>query len=177
VCNTLNTFYCRNAGMLRCLLSKWLTRVLCCTMFCKHVCSNRSVLDLGCGTGMLGIAAAIMGAGHVLGVDVDASALAVAASNIESCEVDHIDLLCCDARACAVRGLHNADLSEVNFCVPLACRLHAAKPASNHQRCHKQHTRLHSDHVHTCTHATIYNSLHNAAGASERTDSPSSSRA
>jgi ribosomal protein L11 methylase PrmA len=39
---------------------------------------DRSVLDLGCGTGMLSIAAAIMGAGHVLGVDVDASALAVA---------------------------------------------------------------------------------------------------
>jgi predicted RNA methylase len=62
---------------------------------------------------MLGIAAAILGAGHVLGVDVDASALAVATSNIEACEVDNVDLLCCDARACAVKGLHNAALSEV----------------------------------------------------------------
>jgi predicted RNA methylase len=39
---------------------------------------GRLVLDLGCGTGVLGIAAAALGAAFVVGVDVDAGALSVA---------------------------------------------------------------------------------------------------
>jgi predicted RNA methylase len=69
----------------------------------RHRCRN--VLDMGCGTGILGIAAALLGAGHVLGIDVDAGALAVAAANIDTMEVDEtVDLLCCDVRSCALRG-------------------------------------------------------------------------
>lgn len=56
---------------------------------------GRTVLDLGCGTGMLGIAASILGAGAVVGVDVDAQALTTAAENATEMEVD-IDLVCCD---------------------------------------------------------------------------------
>ena len=41
------------------------------------------VLDLGCGTGMFSIAAALMGAGMVVGYDISESALAVARSNAE----------------------------------------------------------------------------------------------
>ena len=69
----------------------------------------RSVLDLGCGTAILGIAAVMLGAGHVLGVDVDPAALAIAAGNIDALEIDNMDLLCCDARACAVRH-HTSDV-------------------------------------------------------------------
>lgn len=56
---------------------------------------GRTVLDLGCGTGMLGIAASILGAGAVVGVDVDAQALTTAAENAAEMEVD-MDLVCCD---------------------------------------------------------------------------------
>ena len=42
---------------------------------------GRSVADLGCGTGALGIGAALLGAGPVFGVDLDAAALAVARRN------------------------------------------------------------------------------------------------
>lgn len=42
---------------------------------------GRSVLDLGCGTGMLGIAAALLESDVVWGVDCDAAALAVAVDN------------------------------------------------------------------------------------------------
>ncbi|CAM9674856.1 unnamed protein product, partial [Choristocarpus tenellus] len=58
------------------------------------ICERR-VLDLGCGTGMLGIAASILGAGFVVGADVDPGALAVAASSVSDMELD-MDLVCCD---------------------------------------------------------------------------------
>ena len=44
--------------------------------------SGKSVVDLGTGTGMLGIAAVMMGAGHVMGIDVDADALEIAKRNV-----------------------------------------------------------------------------------------------
>ncbi|CAM9519175.1 unnamed protein product [Laminaria digitata] len=56
---------------------------------------GRAVLDLGCGTGMLGIAAGMLGAGTVVGLDVDAGALAAAAENASDMDVD-MDLVCCD---------------------------------------------------------------------------------
>lgn len=43
---------------------------------------GRTVLDLGCGTGILAKAASLLGAKDVLGVDVDATALAVAADHV-----------------------------------------------------------------------------------------------
>ena len=42
------------------------------------------VVDLGTGTGRLAIGAALMGAGHVMGVDVDPNALSLARKNAES---------------------------------------------------------------------------------------------
>jgi putative methylase len=48
---------------------------------------GRHVLDLGCGTGVLGIAAALLGAARVTGVDVDARALAMAAGAAGSLRV------------------------------------------------------------------------------------------
>lgn len=56
---------------------------------------DRNVLDLGCGTGMLGIAASILGAGSVTGLDVDAGALRAAAENADCMDVD-MELVCCD---------------------------------------------------------------------------------
>ena len=39
--------------------------------------SNKTVIDLGCGTGILAIGAALCNASHVVGIDVDSSALKV----------------------------------------------------------------------------------------------------
>lgn len=65
---------------------------------------GRTVLDLGCGTGMLGVAAGMLGASAVVGLDVDTTALAAAAENASDLDVE-IDLVCCDV-ACnpCVRG-------------------------------------------------------------------------
>ncbi|NYT05237.1 MAG: methyltransferase [Methanomicrobiales archaeon] len=48
---------------------------------------NRSVLDLGCGTGILACGAALLGAAPVAGIDIDAGAIAVAKRNAELLQV------------------------------------------------------------------------------------------
>lgn len=50
--------------------------------------SGRRVLDAGCGHGVLGIAAALLGAAHVLGVDIDPDAVEVARRNARRAGVD-----------------------------------------------------------------------------------------
>ena len=47
----------------------------------KHVSSGMRVLDLGCGSGILGIAALVLGCDSVVGCDIDPKAPEVAASN------------------------------------------------------------------------------------------------
>nr|CAG4650422.1 EOG090X0BVL [Sida crystallina] len=59
---------------------------------------NKLVLDLGCGCSVLGIGAALLGSSYVLGVDVDADALQIAASNVLQFEFSNIDLIQCDVR-------------------------------------------------------------------------------
>jgi ribosomal protein L11 methyltransferase len=58
------------------LCLQWLTEILC-TDPGKHP----NVLDYGCGSGILGIAAAKLGAASVLGVDIDDNALIAARDN------------------------------------------------------------------------------------------------
>ncbi|KAK9794599.1 hypothetical protein WJX73_004297 [Symbiochloris irregularis] len=65
------------------------------------------VVDLGCGTGMLSIGAAALGSQQVLGIDVDADALELAATNIEeaecSCSVDLLQASIADLEHCCPR--------------------------------------------------------------------------
>lgn len=51
----------------------------------KHI-EGKTVLDLGCGTGILGIGALMLGASRVLFVDSDGVALWMAESNLRACE-------------------------------------------------------------------------------------------
>lgn len=57
------------------------TTRLCLEWLERNVAPGCSVLDYGCGSGILGIAALKLGAGDVLGVDIDPSALTAAAAN------------------------------------------------------------------------------------------------
>jgi putative methylase len=50
--------------------------------------AGRSVVDLGCGNGVLAIAAKVSGATRVVGVDVDSKSIEVARRNAERAEVD-----------------------------------------------------------------------------------------
>ena len=57
------------------------TTRLCLEWLEANVSPGVSVLDYGCGSGILGIAALKLGAGDVLGVDIDPAALTAAADN------------------------------------------------------------------------------------------------
>jgi ribosomal protein L11 methyltransferase len=59
------------------------TTRLCLEWLERSVTSGCSVLDYGCGSGILAIAAARLGAGRVAGVDIDPQAVVAARSNAE----------------------------------------------------------------------------------------------
>lgn len=59
------------------------TTRLCLEWLCARMRDGASVLDYGCGSGILAIAAARLGAGRVTGVDIDENALLAAAGNAE----------------------------------------------------------------------------------------------
>jgi ribosomal protein L11 methyltransferase len=57
------------------------TTRLCLSWLDRHLAPGASVLDYGCGSGILSICAARLGAGEVAGVDIDPQALAAARDN------------------------------------------------------------------------------------------------
>lgn len=64
------------------------TTHLCLQWLDEHVKEGDSVLDYGCGTGILGIAAKLVGAGAVLGTDIDPLAVEASDANAEMNEVE-----------------------------------------------------------------------------------------
>lgn len=64
------------------------TTHLCLQWLDEHVKKGDSVLDYGCGTGILGIAAKLVGAGAVLGTDIDPLAVEASDANAEMNEVE-----------------------------------------------------------------------------------------
>lgn len=59
------------------------TTHLCLDWLTQNVSFNNSVLDYGCGSGILAIAAKKLGAGHVVGTDIDAQAIQASLYNAE----------------------------------------------------------------------------------------------
>jgi putative methylase len=68
---------------------------------------GKTVCDLGCGTGLLAIGAALLGAASVTGVDIDERALAVAVENAEFLDMK-ITFLAADVREGRCRDLIGA---------------------------------------------------------------------
>ena len=63
------------------------TTHLCLEWLAEHLSPNQTVLDYGCGSGILAIAAQKLGAGHTDGVDVDAQAVLSTQANAENNQV------------------------------------------------------------------------------------------
>ena len=66
------------------------TTAMCLKLIEDVLCPGSSVLDLGCGSGILSIAAAKLGAASVLGLDVDAQAVSAARANMHRNGVGHV---------------------------------------------------------------------------------------
>jgi len=64
------------------------TTHLCLEWLTKTVKPGQTVLDYGCGSGILAIAAKKLGAGHVVGTDIDAQAIQSSLYNAEQNNVD-----------------------------------------------------------------------------------------
>lgn len=63
------------------------TTAMCLRALEEHVRPGMSVLDVGCGSGILAIAAAKLGAGRVLAVDIDPQAVKAAGENVSASDV------------------------------------------------------------------------------------------
>ena len=72
------------------------TTRLCLSTLERYVIPGCSVLDVGCGSGILGIAAVLLGASSAFGVDIDETAVRVATENAA---VNHVE-----DRFCAICG-------------------------------------------------------------------------
>ncbi len=59
------------------------TTLLCLQRISECNMQGKQVIDWGCGTGVLGIAAGMLGASSVIGVDIDAIAVSVASANVD----------------------------------------------------------------------------------------------
>ena len=57
------------------------TTSLCLELLEKYVHNDDTVLDIGCGSGILSVAGALLGAQNAVGVDIDATAVKVAKEN------------------------------------------------------------------------------------------------
>ncbi len=74
------------------------TTRLCIEQMIKHVQKDTDVLDMGCGSGILSIAALLLGAKRATGVDIDENAVKTAKENAELNDIfeDRLALYCGD---------------------------------------------------------------------------------
>ena len=65
-----------------------------------------SVVDLGCGTGMLTVGCALIGAEFVLGIEIDMDAVQIARENCANFDLlDKIDMITCDIKSIATKAM------------------------------------------------------------------------
>lgn len=103
------------------------TTQLCLRLMERHLVPGRAVIDVGCGSGILTIAALKMGATHVLAVDVDGQAVA---STLENASLNNITQGVLETGKSSVEEiltgrftLQEAPLVLVNILAPIIIRL------------------------------------------------------
>lgn len=87
----------------------------------KEGASGRKVLDVGCGSGILSIAAALLGCREVLGIEIDEDAVAVSRENVE---LNHVQNYVQVKHGDLTKGIDfNADIIVANLMADLVMML------------------------------------------------------
>lgn len=103
------------------------TTQLCLQLVERYIRPGHSVLDIGCGSAILAIAAMKLGAGQAVGVDVDAQAMDNARHNVALNEVEvEIGLGSVDEVLAGEYSLQQADVVLANILAPVLVRLLAS---------------------------------------------------
>lgn len=101
------------------------TTAMCISLLEEVVHGGERVIDVGTGSGILAIAAALFGAGHVLAVDIDPDAVRVASGNVLHNHVEHIvdvqegDLLKATDETCGICVANIISDIIISFAAPL----------------------------------------------------------
>ena len=98
------------------------TTAMCLRWLERLVCSRMRVCDVGCGSGILAIAASKLGAGEVIAMDYDPVAVSVAEENIKQNHVTNVVALQSDLLA-ACQGMPPAELITANIIADIIIRL------------------------------------------------------
>ena len=103
------------------------TTQLCLRLMEQHLISGLNVIDVGCGSGILSITALLMGAAHVLAVDIDGQAVT---STLENAQLNGIDTKHLETGKGSVEEIltgrfsfQEAPLVLVNILAPIIIRL------------------------------------------------------
>ena len=97
------------------------TTVLCLALMEGYLKEGQTVLDIGCGSGILSIAAALLGSRKVLGVEIDPVAAATAEANVRANGVeDRVTIMIGDLTENVDQ---KSDLIAANLMAPLVIRL------------------------------------------------------
>lgn len=73
---------------------------------------NHIIVDLGCGTGLLGIGALLLGAAHVVFIDIDPNVKRILDQNMDFLEEHYEVPGTWEFRVANVKGLHLTDINE-----------------------------------------------------------------
>lgn len=89
------------------------TTSLCLKMLEKYVEPNMSVLDVGCGSGILSVASLLLGAGSAVGVDIDSLAVKTAEENADINNVAEKFTAICGNLTEKVSGKYNIVVANI----------------------------------------------------------------
>ena len=104
------------------------TTSLCIRLLEDYLKPGEKVLDVGCGSGILSIAAALLGASEVLGVEIDPDAVAIAQENLA---LNHVEQIASAQYGDLTKGIDfKADVIVANLMADLVVML--SKDAAEH---------------------------------------------
>jgi len=106
------------------------TTGMCISLLEETIHGGESIIDVGTGSGILAIAAALLGAGHVLAIDIDPDAVRVAGENVahnrveNTVEVREGDLLKNTQETCEICVANIISDIIISFAAPLRNHIH-----------------------------------------------------